>query len=87
MDLGRSTRFKVDNLPCSIWSAEAYDSVKLLATAISDCGDTTEDVKRCLYAVKDYPGVSGKISIDSNGDGIRNYKLKVISEGQIKTME
>ncbi len=75
-------KFKVEGLPMGFWSAEAYDSVRLLAKIIGDCGSEPENVKRCLYAVKDYPGVSANVSIDRNGDGVREYFLKVIHGGK-----
>lgn len=80
-------RFNTEGLPYGIWSAEAYDAPRLLASVIQTCGASVEEVKRCLYSTKDYDGVSGKISIDENGDGLRNYKLKRISDGLIKTID
>lgn len=76
-------RFEVDSLPFGFWSAEAYDSVRLMAKVIADCGDDVEKVRQCLYQVKDYPGISGSIGIDAHGDGIRTYLLKTVRDGEI----
>lgn len=73
-------------LPLGFWSAEAYDSVRLLAETIGRCGEAVDDVKRCLYATKDYEGVSGRLSIDSHGDGVRTYILKQVRSGKIEVV-
>lgn len=78
--------FHVDGLPYGFWTAEAYDGVMLLADVINRCGANKEAVKKCLYEVRNYEGVSGTISIDENGDGIRNYVLKVVRDGSVMEM-
>ena len=70
--------------PFGFWSAEAYDAVRLLASVMNRCGTTVEQVKRCLYETKNYEGASGTIGIDSNGDGIRHYQLKIVRGGVIQ---
>ncbi len=79
-------RFNVQGLPMGYWSAEAYDAVRLLSSTIARCGNSVEAVKTCLYATKEYGGVSGSISIDKNGDGIRQYVLKVIRAGKVSRL-
>lgn len=78
-------RFNVE-LPYGFWSAEAYDAVMLMAKVIGECGDDVEKVKACLYATKGYPGISGSVGIDTKGDGIRTYLLKIVENGQIKPL-
>lgn len=75
--------FDTDNLPYGVWTAESYDGVLLLADLINRCGPDKDAVKRCLYNVRNYEGVSGSISIDANGDGIRPYVIKEVKEGKI----
>ncbi|PIN75753.1 hypothetical protein COV18_02810 [Candidatus Woesearchaeota archaeon CG10_big_fil_rev_8_21_14_0_10_37_12] len=77
------TKYNVDGLPFGFWTAEAYDGVFILADAIAKHGEDTEAIKEYLYSIKDYDGVSGKIGIDENGDGIRTYKLSIVKNGQI----
>lgn len=74
-------RYHVDGLPFGLWTAEVYDAMRLLAESIEKCGDDVEKVKACLYAVREYEGVSGKITIDANGDGVRVYSLKTTHAG------
>jgi branched-chain amino acid transport system substrate-binding protein len=74
-------RFGVASLPYGFWSAEAYDAVRLLAETIGRCGEEVSSVRACLQSVNNYPGVSGPISIDAHGDGVREYLIKKISLG------
>ena len=76
-------RFGGDALPYGIWTAESYDGVRLLADAIGKCGDDVDAVSRCLLELRDYQGVSGKLGIDKNHDGIREYVLKTIRGGKV----
>ena len=52
----------------TIWAAMAYDATNLLATAMKSNGTTSEAIKNGLYQIKDYPGVTGNITFDKNGD-------------------
>ncbi|MEI7960801.1 MAG: ABC transporter substrate-binding protein [archaeon] len=67
--------------PFGIWTAESYDGVYLLAEGISKYGEDTDKVKEFIYSVKDWEGASGKITIDKNGDGVREYSLKLVKNG------
>lgn len=46
-----------------------YDAVKMIAQAIEKAGGFTgEDIRRGLNMLKNYPGVSGTMTFDDNGD-------------------
>ena len=79
-----NARFGTTELPYGFWTAESYDGVRLLAKVINECGDDVEAVKKCLYGVNNYKGISGKISINENGDGVRNYIIKRVTNGRIQ---
>ena len=79
-------RFKVDRLPNGFWSMEYYDAVRVVAAAMERCGFEVEAVKKCLYETKDFQGVSGHLGFDSNGDGIRQYRLKQIRGGIVEAL-
>jgi len=64
------------------WTAESYDGVYILAKLIAENENDVEKVKQALYSL-DYEGASGRIRIDSNGDGIREYELGIMKEGNI----
>jgi branched-chain amino acid transport system substrate-binding protein len=81
-------RFKMTALPYGIWTAEAYDAVRLLADTINRCGDEVEKVWACLIKTEGYPGVSGPVTIGPDGDGKRNYILKrVHADGRIEALD
>jgi branched-chain amino acid transport system substrate-binding protein len=70
-------------LPYGVWTAECYDAVKIIANEISKRGMDVGKINTDLRSLKDYNGVSGTFSIGSNGDGIRNYSLKIVKDGKI----
>lgn len=78
---GYRAKYGVSDIPY-VLTPEAYDTLKVLAETIARCGDDVEKVKNCLYELKDYEGASGRISIDKNGDGVREHVLMTIRDGQ-----
>jgi branched-chain amino acid transport system substrate-binding protein len=73
-------------VPFGLWTAESYDGVYVLAKLISENGEDVEKVKQALYSL-DYVGASGRIRVDSNGDGIREYQLGIMKEGNFVKYE
>ena len=68
----------------SLGVVQAYDNAKILMDVISRVGTNSEAVKSELYNVKDYKGVSGMITIDSNGDlATVQYQLRIIKDGKM----
>ena len=67
---------------------QAYDSVYILTDVIKRVGLDPEKIKTELYNVKDFPGVSGMISFDQNGDlTVPNYVIKQIKDGKAETIK
>lgn len=68
------------------FSANAYDAVYLIAGALEatakDAIDTLK-VRDWLYAVKDWPGAVGPLTIDMNGDPVMGESLRKISGGEV----
>jgi len=60
----------------------AYDDVMLLAEGMRRTEGTPTAVKDFLYSLRDYPGMSGPITFDSNGDLTRQYIIYEIRDGQ-----
>lgn len=79
-------RYNQPDLPHGLWTIEAYDALKVLTKTIGECGDDVERVKECLYKVKNYPGASGLVGINPQGDGIRQYVMKQVRNGQIVSL-
>jgi len=66
------------------FAANAYDALKILALAIEKGGGKSEQIKKALYSIKDYPGVTGKTSFDGNGDVIKPIGIKQSVRGKFK---
>ena len=77
-------RTGVNSLPFGCYTAEPYDSTKILAKMLEICGENPECVKNELLNLKNYPGASGNITFDSNGDVDKPYQLRVIKNGKIE---
>ena len=71
-------------LEADLYSAWAYDAVKLLALAITNSKSTKpEDIKKALHAIKGYKGVEGTYNFDQNGDGLHGYNIVKNENGKI----
>lgn len=63
----------------TIYTAEAYDAAKIIIR----CYDKdAEKFKKCILNIKDYPGASGTITFDENGDVRKPLVIKQIKEGK-----
>jgi len=60
---------KKPNYP--IWALASYDRVHIIANALRACGEDTECIKTWLYHMSAYPGVTGTIQFDSDGEATR----------------
>ena len=66
----------------TLCAPQAYDIVYLLKDAIESSGDNPVEVKNTLYGVENYPGVSGSITLDQNGDlANANYLVMEVKGG------
>jgi branched-chain amino acid transport system substrate-binding protein len=70
-----------------IYAASTYDAVYLLTDLITEHGVNPDRIKNALYKVKDRPGTVGKLTIDANGDALREYILKQVANGTIVPVE
>jgi branched-chain amino acid transport system substrate-binding protein len=62
----------------------AYDATRVLAAAM-ERGVTADEIKDGLYNLKDYPGVSGNITFDKNGDAVsRLMSVMVVKDGKFQ---
>jgi branched-chain amino acid transport system substrate-binding protein len=71
-------RKKYDAVPGSVWAVLAGDAFRVLVAAIEKSGSTkTEDMAAYLHeSLKDYPGLTGKISFNEKGDRVGDlYRL------------
>ncbi len=65
------------------YTATAYDTLKILAKTLDKCSEQdTTCIQGALYKIKDYPGVSGTTTINSDGDTEKSVIIKTIKNGQ-----
>ncbi len=66
-------------------AALGYDTVKLLAQAITKAGSTDpKAIRDAVAAIKDFNGVTGKISLDANRNASKPAVIQTIGEGKFK---
>ncbi|MDR1360108.1 MAG: branched-chain amino acid ABC transporter substrate-binding protein, partial [Deltaproteobacteria bacterium] len=78
---------KYDSMPSSIWPVLAGDAFNVLAAAIKARGSDPEAIADYLHReLKDFDGLSGKISFDEKGDRLGDlYRLyEVNAEGKFR---
>ncbi|MBI4234808.1 ABC transporter substrate-binding protein [Candidatus Peregrinibacteria bacterium] len=74
-------------VPYPSYAATTYDGIILLAEGFKKGanvkgGMEAGAIKDWLYAVKDWAGTAGKLTIDQNGDPMAGHKPKVVKEGK-----
>lgn len=67
-----------------IYAASAYDALKILAQAMDKEGFTSEAIKKALYSIKNFPGITGRTSFDQNGDVVKPIGIKKLEDGKFK---
>lgn len=66
-----------------VCTPQFYDAAKLVLGAMKKVGIDSSKIKDELYTTKDYQGISGTITLDSNGDLVSaSYVTKVAKEGK-----
>jgi ABC-type branched-subunit amino acid transport system substrate-binding protein/outer membrane protein assembly factor BamD (BamD/ComL family) len=65
-------------------AAQAYDTMGLLYYLVGKLGlKTREDLQRSIASQIDFPGVTGRISFDQDGEGMRNLFILTVEGDQI----
>lgn len=64
----------------------AYDATKIVALAIRNGGDSADGIKNALYQIKDFPGITGSTSFDSNGDATKPFSFKIVQNGEFRIL-
>ena len=66
-----------------LWFATSYDAPFIMKTVLESGGDVKEE----LYAIENWEGAAGVLTIDENGDPISQYAFKVIRNGEAVPLE
>ncbi len=77
------------NTDSDAFAANAYDATMLVYNATKKCksDSNTECIRDYLYNTKNYPGVSGPTTFDSNGDVIKPVEIKIAQGGHFVTIK
>jgi branched-chain amino acid transport system substrate-binding protein len=67
-----------------IFAPEAYDALKIVASAIESGGYSADGIKNALYEIREYPGATGETSFDENGDVMKPLVLEVVRNGEFE---
>ena len=66
-----------------VYAAHAYDTVRVLATAVSLAGSWDADkIREALLQIDNYEGVTGRLAFDRNGDVVQYPRLYIVRGGQ-----
>jgi branched-chain amino acid transport system substrate-binding protein len=69
------------------FAAEAYDAFDLVVDAMKKGKVDGPGIKSYLYTVRNYPGASGQMSFDKNGDVAKPIALMAIRGGKVVSAE
>lgn len=69
-------------MPSEVSAATWYDTVKVVAQAIERGGYTAEGIRQALLQTREFPGVTGSITINGDGDVDKPVIVKVVKEGK-----
>ncbi len=70
-----------------IFAATMYDATKIVALMIEKYGYDPDKIKEGLYSLKNYSGVTGNTTFDSNGDVIKAVMFKTVKNGKFVTLK
>jgi len=65
-----------------ITADSAFDAMMVLGTVMQKFGTTPNEIKDGLHTIQNYTGVSGIISVDSNGDTHRPLTVMQVKNGE-----
>ncbi len=69
-------------------AALSYDSVRLIADAIRRAGTTErEALRNALAATRDFPGITGRTSLDERRDAIKDATIIAVRDGRCVFVE
>jgi branched-chain amino acid transport system substrate-binding protein len=78
----RSFRTRFGSNP-DLWAAHGYDSVLIACEAMRRSGGAVpEKIAQALAEIRDFPGASGTVSFDSEGDVVKYPRAYIVHEGR-----
>jgi len=84
--LGKYKAQAKEEPPFPAYMSAAYDLVYLVSDAIAKSGYDGEKIRDYFYAVENYDGAVGKVSIDNNGDVVLDFNVRQAKNGDLVTL-
>ena len=72
------------DMPYPSFGQNIYDAVYLLKDGIADVGYNGEKLARWSRTIKNWPGASGQVSIEMNGDRKTGYVSEIVKDGRVQ---
>ncbi|NMC33106.1 MAG: ABC transporter substrate-binding protein [Veillonellaceae bacterium] len=71
------------------FAAQAYDALKIMATALEKSGSNTDrkKLRDTLAAIKDFPGVTGKFAFDAQRNPAMDVTVLIVKDGQFTELK
>jgi len=67
--------------------ALAYDGMRVILNAVERAQPLSpQGIRDALYSMKDFPGVTGSVTFDKNGDVTKSFGLKIIRQGKFEVL-
>lgn len=67
-----------------VYSAYAYDALKIIAQAIQEGGYSSDGVKKALYGIKEFKGVTGITFFDKFGEVDKPFYIYEVKSGKFE---
>ena len=72
----------------SVWAAQPYAAVYILAKAISDAQSTDPTaIRDALAKIKDFDTILGKFSFNAVGDPVYDPVVLIVKDGELQVFE
>lgn len=65
-----------------VYAAHAYDAARIILSVIQGGNTTPEDIKKALYEVEAFPGVTGSTTFDEYGDVAKPIQFMMVKNGK-----
>jgi branched-chain amino acid transport system substrate-binding protein len=85
-DFEKRFRAKYGEAP-TVYASYAYETAKIVAKVLSESAYNADDIKKHLYQVKGYRGITGITSFDSFGEVDKDFYLYQVVQGKFQLVK
>lgn len=79
---------KYPNKPAAALTALGYDAYILMIDAIKRAGSTdSEAIRNAIAVTENFEGAAGNVTLDENGDPVKDAIIKVVKDGQFRYLD